>query len=139
MKHISDLCFAPAFRFSIPHSNELFLENRERCLVYQLLRKYFHALLIKSSLLVLILYLFFQCFLFSMAFITSTLVTSQSYSSHCSSALQQPFLYGEDHSLPFLKYHSPFHSSPYHFLLKSTHICLTVFQLVSFYYQLSSY
>lgn len=114
-----------AFRFSILHSNELFLKNKD--VWYQLLRKYFHLLFIKSSLLVLISYLFFQCFLFFLAFITSTLVTSQSY-SYCSSVLPQLFLYGEDYSLPFLKYHShfivlPFTVVPYYFLLQvHTHL-----------------
>lgn len=99
----------------------------EKDVWYQLLRKYFHLLFIKSSLLVLISYLFFQCLLFSLAFITSTLVTSQSY-SYCSSVLPQPFLYGEDYSLPFLKYDShfivlPFTVVPYYFLLQvHTHL-----------------
>ena len=111
-----------AFRFSILHSNELFLKNKD--VWYQLLRKYFHLLFIKSSLLVLISYLFFQCFLFFLAFITSTLVTSQSYSLLFCFATALPLwggLFTPLSQISFSFHRSPFHRGPLLLFTSSPH------------------
>lgn len=129
---ISDLLFLLLLSdFPIPHSNELFLENRERCLVYQLLRKYFSCTTHKIQSLSTYFVFVLSVFTVLDGFITFTLVTSQSYSSHCSSALLQPSFYGEDYSSPFsntvLISSFSFHSGPL-LLFTQVHTSVTVFQ-----------
>lgn len=70
-----------------------------------------------------------------MAFITFTLVTSQSYCILLLFCFAAVSFYGEDYLLPF-KHRLTAHRSPFQYplllLLKSTHICLTPFSWFPF-------
>lgn len=111
-------------------------KNTEKDL-YQLLRKYFHILPIKSSLSLIFVFPGFP------ALLGFPHLHAGSWPQLLfSCALPLPFLYREDCGLHFLKHysHSLFSLSEWSlttFYFKSIHICVTC-QLVPFYYQLNS-
>lgn len=117
-------------------------QNPEKEFWHRLL-KYFHLLLLKSSLL-LISYLFFQFFLFYLAFITSMLVYSQSYTSPLSLLLFYTpsfMVMVTGFSFSNVLFISLLLSSwsLITFYFKSVHVCFIFHKLVPFYYHLSFY
>lgn len=111
--------------------------------VWHWLLKYFHLLLLKSSLL-LTSYLFFQFFLFYLAFITSMLVYSQSYTSPLSLLLFYTpsfMVMVTGFSFSNVLFISLLLSSwsLITFYFKSVHVCFIFHKLVPFYYHLSFY